>query len=125
MKIPHALWALALGFAPFAALAGAPAMDNGGTLVAANGMTLYTFDKDAPNSGKSTCNGSCATNWPPYKASASDQPAGAYTIIKRDDGSMQWAYAGKPLYFFAKDSVKGDKKGDRFKEVWHVVRPSS
>ena len=25
-----------------------------------DGMTLYTFDKDAPNSGKSACNGQCA-----------------------------------------------------------------
>ena len=30
------------------------------------GMTLYTFDKDT--SGKSTCNGPCAQNWPPLPA---------------------------------------------------------
>ena len=30
-----------------------------------DGMTLYTFDPDtAPN--KSTCNGDCATTWPPF-----------------------------------------------------------
>ncbi|WP_458366320.1 COG4315 family predicted lipoprotein [Burkholderia pseudomallei] len=97
-------------------------MPSGGMLVAANGMTLYTFDKDAPNAGKSLCNGPCAANWPPYKASATDRPAGGYTIIKRDDGTLQWAYQGKPLYFFAKDAAKGDKKGDGFKDVWHAVK---
>jgi hypothetical protein len=39
-----------------------------GVLVGANGMTLYTFDKDA--GGKSVCNGPCATNWPPLMAEA-------------------------------------------------------
>ncbi len=37
-----------------------------GVLVGANGMTLYTFDKDAGD--KSMCNGPCATNWPPLMA---------------------------------------------------------
>lgn len=39
-------------------------VDNG-MLVGSNNMTLYTFDKDAAGSGKSACNGPCATNWPP------------------------------------------------------------
>ncbi|MGN6305865.1 MAG: hypothetical protein ACTHNH_13670, partial [Mesorhizobium sp.] len=29
----------------------------------ANGMTLYTYDKD--EAGKSNCYDKCATNWPP------------------------------------------------------------
>ena len=37
-------------------------------LVGAGGMTLYTFDRDAAGSGKSVCNGPCATNWPPLMA---------------------------------------------------------
>ena len=45
--------------------ADAPAKLADGVLVAANGMTLYTFDKDMANSGKSACNGPCATLWPP------------------------------------------------------------
>ena len=35
-----------------------------GVLTGPNGMTLYTFDKDAAGSGKSVCNGPCASNWP-------------------------------------------------------------
>jgi hypothetical protein len=84
--------------------------------------TLYTFDKDAANSGKSTCNGPCATAWPPLAAQASDAPSGDYTIITRDDGSKQWAYKGQPLYTFSKDAKSGDTTGDNFKNVWHVIK---
>lgn len=42
--------------------------------------------------------------------------------IKRDDGSMQWAYKGKPLYTFFKDKNPGDRTGDGFKDVWHTVK---
>jgi predicted lipoprotein with Yx(FWY)xxD motif len=94
----------------------------GATLTDDKGMTLYTFDKDS--GGKSACNGPCATNWPVVKAEASDQPAGDYTIITRDDGSKQWAYKGKPLYTFAKDQKAGDTTGDGFANgVWHLAQP--
>jgi predicted lipoprotein with Yx(FWY)xxD motif len=94
----------------------------GAVLTDAKGMTLYTFDKDAD--GKSACNGPCATNWPVLKAEASDKAEGGYTIIKRDDGSMQWAYKGKPLYTFAKDQKAGDITGDGFLNgAWHLATP--
>jgi predicted lipoprotein with Yx(FWY)xxD motif len=84
------------------------------------GMTLYTFDKDT--GGKSVCTGDCAKNWPPLMAKDGDKAEGKWSIIKRDDGSMQWAYDGKPLYTFVKDKEPGDKTGDKMKDVWHVVR---
>ena len=46
----------------------APAKTADGALVGSTGMTLYTFDRDAAGSGKSVCNGQCATNWPPLMA---------------------------------------------------------
>ena len=99
----------------------APVKKADGILVAASGMTLYVFDKDASGSGKSTCNGPCAALWPALKADDGDNAAGDYTIIARDDGTRQWALKGKPLYFWANDKKPGDKTGDNFKEVWHVV----
>lgn len=124
MKIALVAGAVLFSLASFAAQADdMPAMASGGMLVAANGMTLYTFDKDPANAGKSACNGPCETYWPPYKASATDHAMGDYSIIKRDDGAQQWAYKGKPLYFFQKDMAKGDMKGDGFKDVWHAVKP--
>jgi predicted lipoprotein with Yx(FWY)xxD motif len=41
-----------------------------GVLINPTGMTLYTFDKDVAGSGKSVCNGPCATNWPPVQATS-------------------------------------------------------
>src|SRR6188768_3265571 len=63
----------------------APAKVADGVFVGANGMTLYTFDRDAMGSGKSACNGQCATNWPPLMASASDSSSGDWSVVTRDD----------------------------------------
>ena len=87
------------------------------------GMTLYTFDKDSMP-GKSVCNGPCAQNWPPLMAMAKSKPKGEWTVITRDDGSKQWAYKGKPLYTFAKDTKPGDTTGNGFLNgAWHVAKP--
>lgn len=101
----------------------APAMVSNGMLSGSNGMTLYVFDKDAAGSGKSVCNGPCATNWPPLYAMDGDMASGDYSIISRDDGKKQWALKGKPLYYWAKDQKPGDMTGDGFNNVWHVAKP--
>ena len=94
----------------------------GDMFVDAKGMTLYTFDKDAD--GKSVCNGPCATNWPPLMAAADAKPMAAWTVVTRDDGAKQWAYKGKPLYIFAKDTKAGDTTGDGFLNgTWHIAKP--
>lgn len=99
-----------------------PAAMKGGMLVDAKGMTLYTFDRDAAGSGKSACNGDCAVKWPPLLAKAGDKPMGDYTIVMRGDGRRQWAFKGKPLYLWPEDQEPGDKYGDNYNKVWHVVR---
>jgi predicted lipoprotein with Yx(FWY)xxD motif len=115
---------LVLSLAAFAGAAQAepPAKMMNGMLVNTSGMTLYTFDKDSAGSGKSVCNGPCATLWPPAMAAAGTKPEGDYTVVTRDDGSMQWAYKGKPLYLYSVDKKAGDMTGDNFKDVWHVVK---
>jgi predicted lipoprotein with Yx(FWY)xxD motif len=92
----------------------------GGVLVNTNGMTLYTFDKDA--AGKSTCNGPCATLWPPAMAPADAKAEGDMNVVMRDDGAKQWAYKGKPVYMYSGDKKAGDITGDNFKDVWHVIK---
>ena len=99
----------------------APAMMSGGVMVNSAGMTLYTFDKDTANSGKSACNGPCAALWPPVAASG-DMMGDDYSVVARDDGSKQLAYKGKPVYLFSKDQKPGDMTGDNFKDVWHVIK---
>ena len=89
-------------------------------LMAKNGMTLYTFDADT--GVDSTCYDKCADFWPPYMAEAGATAEKDWTMVKRKDGTMQWAYDGHPLYFFKSDVAKGDAKGDGMKGVWHVVK---
>jgi predicted lipoprotein with Yx(FWY)xxD motif len=101
----------------------APAKVSDGVLVGPGGMTLYTFERDAPGAGKSVCNGPCAANWPPLMATADAAASGDWTVITRDDGGRQWAYKGKPVYYWAKDAKPGDRTGDGFNNVWRVARP--
>jgi predicted lipoprotein with Yx(FWY)xxD motif len=91
-----------------------------GVMVNKEGKTLYTFDKDA--AGKSNCSGGCATAWPPFIVANPALAGGDFSIVKRDDGSAQWAFQGKPLYFFAGDTKPGDVSGDNSGGVWHVIR---
>lgn len=90
-----------------------------GVLADASGMTVYTFDKDTAGSGKSVCNDQCAKMWPPVPANA--KVMAPYSVVTRDDGGKQLAYKGKPLYLFANDTKAGERKGDKMKDVWHVV----
>jgi predicted lipoprotein with Yx(FWY)xxD motif len=92
-------------------------------LVDANGMTLYIFDNDK-DPGKSTCSGGCARAWPPYAPKAGDPaPVAPLSIIMRDDGSKQYAYKGKPLYYFRRDKEPGDTTGHGAGDRWWVVKP--
>jgi len=109
--------------AQISAYGGAPVKTSDGVFVNGAGMTLYTFDKDAAGSGKSVCNGPCATNWPPLKAAADASATGDWSIVTRDDGSRQWAFKGKPLYLWIKDQKPGDRTGDGFNNAWRLARP--
>lgn len=102
----------------------------GAYLTAPNGMTLYYYTKDTPNSGTSTCSGQCATLWPPYVVSSTAIAAGTLAgatgtigVITRGDGSLQITYNGWPLYFYSKDAAPGDTTGQAVNGVWYVVAP--
>ena len=107
-----------------AAAADAPATPMNGMLVGPNQMTLYVFDRDTAGSGKSACNGGCATNWPPLMAPKDAKAMGDWTVVTRDDGATMWAYKGKPLYTFIQDKKAGDVVGDGFAGgTWHIAKP--
>ncbi|WP_156413135.1 COG4315 family predicted lipoprotein [Oceanivirga salmonicida] len=94
-----------------------------GTLVdSENLMTLYTFDNDKEN--ESVCDGDCAEKWPPYLVKNKEMMmmTDEISIVNRKDGSMQWAYKGKPLYFWSGDEKSGDKNGENLGNVWHTVK---
>ncbi|MCF1744555.1 COG4315 family predicted lipoprotein [Paradevosia shaoguanensis] len=88
-------------------------------LTDAKGMTLYTYDKD--EAGKTNCYDKCATNWPPLAADASAKADGDFSIVDRTDGTKMWAYKGKPLYLWVKDTKAGDTTGDGVGGVWHTA----
>lgn len=90
-------------------------------LTDAKGMTLYTFDKDAK--GMSNCNGGCAVNWPPLMAKKKGMGKGDLSVIVRKDGSLQWAYKGKPLYTWINDTKTGQMTGNGVNGVWHTAKP--
>ncbi|MGE0408073.1 MAG: hypothetical protein AB7P23_02285 [Amphiplicatus sp.] len=83
-------------------------------------LALYIFDKDT--AGKSVCNDRCAVAWPPVAATKMDKAVGEWTIVTRDDGALQWAYKGMPVYTYVKDdasTIAGDGVGG----VWHLAKP--
>jgi predicted lipoprotein with Yx(FWY)xxD motif len=123
IALPLILSAVLTACASYATQPAAPARVTDGMLVGGNNMTLYTFDKDAAGSGKSVCNGPCATNWPPLFMMDGQSAGGDYSVVTRDDGKKQWAFKGKPLYYWAKDQKPGDRTGDGFNNVWHVATP--
>ncbi|MBF0482115.1 MAG: hypothetical protein HQK81_13440 [Desulfovibrionaceae bacterium] len=91
------------------------------------GMTLYSFTKDAP--GKSACAGECLKKWPPLKAGKLKVQAGLkkadFGALKRDDGTAQATFKGYPLYYFIKDEAPGDIHGNGIAGVWMVVDPAN
>ena len=94
---------------------------NGPILTTAEGMTLYTFDKDS--AGLSACEGDCVAKWPILAATDGDVAEGEWAIIDRADGAKQWTYKGMPLYTFVTDVAAGDITGDGKGDVWHVAKP--
>ena len=88
------------------------------------GNTLYVWDQEKSGTGLSSCDGSCAQLWPPFKADANAKPEGDWTIVKRNDGSAQWAYKGRPLYTWSKDTTPGDTNGNGYDgNSWHLAEP--
>ena len=86
-----------------------------------DGMSLYVFDKDTPNT--SNCLGPCIKTWPVYISGASAQgtlPAD-FSVITRADGSKQFAWMGKPLYYYRGDKQPGDISGDGIEGTWHLI----
>lgn len=99
-----------------------PTVEKNGLLTNKEGRTLYTFDKDSE--GKSNCNAACLAMWPAFVVGNAALADTKFSIVKRDDGVLQWAYQGSPLYLYAGDSKAEEVNGDGKGGVWHVLRES-
>jgi predicted lipoprotein with Yx(FWY)xxD motif len=99
----------------------------GTILVDSKGKTLYLFMKD--KSGKSSCYGACATNWPPYLTTGKPKagPGAKASMLgttTRTDGKLQVTYNHHPLYWFKYDKKAGQTTGENihaFGADWYVV----
>jgi predicted lipoprotein with Yx(FWY)xxD motif len=115
--------------APSAATVMGGRTDLGPTLVDGTGRTLYLFKSDTPT--RSTCNGSCASVWPPASAASTPHATGGARVdllgtLRRTDGTPQLTYKGHPLYYFAGDAKPGDTTGqglNQFGASWYALTP--
>ena len=99
----------------------------GSILVDNRGRTLYLFEKD--KRGKSSCDGACATYWPPLlthgvPAAERGVKQSLLGVTRRASGVTQVTYAGHPLYRFVGDAKPGQTSGQNshaFGADWYVV----
>jgi predicted lipoprotein with Yx(FWY)xxD motif len=86
----------------------------GKILVNSKGQTLYLFQADTGSA--STCNGACASVWPPLTTTGKPiagpgVSASKLGTTKRADGTTEVTYNGHPLYTFAGDGSPGQTTG--------------
>jgi predicted lipoprotein with Yx(FWY)xxD motif len=100
----------------------------GTVVVTSDGKTVYAFDKDTKDSGKSACYTKCSGLWPAVAATGGNPTAtgvsGKLGTITRTDGTKQITLEGRPLYTFTGDSGAGAVTGQGYKGIWWVVTPS-
>jgi predicted lipoprotein with Yx(FWY)xxD motif len=98
----------------------------GNYLVDENGMALYWFTKDSV--GQSACSGDCLKAWPAFSVDTIIAPSALnpadFGTITRADGTKQTTYKGYPLYYWFKDTKRGDTTGQDVEKVWYVIDPA-
>lgn len=67
---------------------------------------------DAKAQGALACQGDCTASWKPLLASANDKGWGFWEVVKRPEGTLQWAFKGSPVYTFVGDKKPGDLEGN-------------
>ncbi len=69
----------------------------------AQGNPLFTYTLEG-HSGKSSCYGDCAKEFPPFLAPPNAVASGDWSLIDRSEGK-QWVFQGQPLYSYAGGEV--------------------
>jgi predicted lipoprotein with Yx(FWY)xxD motif len=103
----------------------------GTVLVDGKGFTLYLFVPDE-HSGRSTCTGACAVEWPPLllPSGVTSPLAGGGVeksllgVTTRPNGSTQVTYDGWPLYLYVNDPSPGTATGQALYNLggyWYAV----
>lgn len=79
---------------------------------------LYTYDRD--HKEQSLCNAGCDGPRPPVYAACDSKPMLDWTLVRRYNGTCQWAYQGRPLYTYYHD-LPNDPQGDGEGGEWHLL----
>jgi len=95
--------------------------NEGKILVTENGMTLYTYNLDKTDDSCIGCWDLGVAIWPYYSYARHEAPSEFATVIKRYDGTKQWAINGNPLHTYRFDKKPGDKFLDG-KGGWFIAR---
>jgi predicted lipoprotein with Yx(FWY)xxD motif len=82
---------------------------NGRLLTTDKNYSLYTYDKDTPET--SMCDAECTRTWKPAIAPALARGRGEWTILERSPGVRQWVFRGKPLYTHELDQHSWSQQG--------------
>ncbi|MEU6372685.1 SCO0930 family lipoprotein [Streptomyces sp. NPDC046909] len=100
----------------------------GKVLTDSAGLTLYRFDTDTAEPPKSSCDGDCATTWPPVPADDATAGEGIDKAllgeVTRTDGSKQLTIGGWPAYRYVKDVNAGDVNGQGVGGKWYALAPT-
>ena len=99
----------------------------GKILVDGKGRTLYLFQAD--KEATSTCDGACASAWPPLTTAGRPIAAPGVSASKlgtteRSDGTTAVTYNGHPLYTYAGDTTPGQTTGqgsNGFGAAWYAL----
>ena len=94
---------------------------SGQGLVDSDGFTLYAFKGDVTRDGQSCITAACKVEWKPVAAPALAVPVGDFSVVRRSDSSLQWAFKGAGLYTHSGDLAPGDATGIGADPRWTQV----
>ena len=104
--------------------------DFGRVLFDANDQAIYVFEIDGPDQSNCTSD-DCVKAWPPVlteekPTGGTGVDAGLLGMIRRDDGTRQVTYNGRPLYFYEHEGPGEIKchNVDLHGGLWWVITPS-
>lgn len=84
-------------------------------------QSLYWNEPEVA-AGAVICLEDCLESWVPMQATSSNHTDGVWSVIKRPDNILQWAYTDKPLYTYVKDTFPGARLGDGLaRGRWQVL----
>ena len=81
-------------------------------------LPLYIFSGEPQ--GQSACDAVCAAVWPIIRAAEGAKPLGLWTVVKRSDGLLQWAYKGQPVYTYFEDGQADHPHGVGKAMDWYL-----